>query len=105
MTKSIHIVYLLLMTFVGCQTKVPDFSGNNAFEYLKAQCEFGPRNPGSEGHRKVLDYYIKTFTPLADTVMTQSFLEKMPRTGQEVNMNNVIAVSYTHLTLPTTPYV
>ncbi|GIS57180.1 MAG: hypothetical protein CM1200mP1_11180 [Candidatus Neomarinimicrobiota bacterium] len=39
--------------------KVPDFSGNNAFEYLKAQCEFGPRNPGSEGHRKVLDYYIK----------------------------------------------
>ena len=91
MTKLIHIVYLLLMTFVGCQTKVPDFSGNNAFEYLKAQCEFGPRNPGSEGHRKVLDYYIKTFTPLADTVMTQSFLEKMPRTGQEVNMNNVIA--------------
>ena len=91
MTKSIHIVYLLLMTFVGCQTKVPDFSGNNAFEYLKAQCEFGPRNPGSEGHRKVLDYYIKTFTPLADTVMTQSFLEKMPRTGQQVNMNNVIA--------------
>ena len=91
MTKSIHIGYLLLMTFVGCQTKVPDFSGNNAFEYLKAQCEFGPRNPGSEGHRKVLDYYIKTFTPLADTVMTQSFLEKMPRTGQQVNMNNVIA--------------
>ena len=79
------------MTFVGCQTKVPDFSANNAFEYLKAQCEFGPRNPGSEGHRKVLDYYIKTFTPLADTVMTQSFLEKMPRTGQQVNMNNVIA--------------
>ncbi|GIS57181.1 MAG: hypothetical protein CM1200mP1_11190 [Candidatus Neomarinimicrobiota bacterium] len=23
--------------------------------------------------------------------MTQSFLEKMPRTGQQVNMNNVIA--------------
>ena len=91
MRKSIHIGYLLLMTFVGCQTKVPDFSGNNAFEYLKAQCEFGPRNPGSEGHRKVLEYYIKTFTPLADTVMTQSFLEKMPRTGQQVNMNNVIA--------------
>ena len=79
------------MTFVGCQTKVPDFSANNAFEYLKAQCEFGPRNPGSEGHRKVLNYYLKTLTPLADTVMTQSFIEKMPRTGEKVNMNNVIA--------------
>ena len=91
MRKSINIGYLLLMTFVGCQTKVPDFSANNAFEYLKAQCEFGPRNPGSEGHRKVLNYYLKTLTPLADTVMTQSFIEKMPRTGEKVNMNNVIA--------------
>ena len=91
MRKSINIVYLLLMTFGGCQTKVPDFSANNAFEYLKAQCEFGPRNPGSEGHRKVLNYYLKTLTPLADTVMTQSFIEKMPRTGEKVNMNNVIA--------------
>ena len=91
MRKSINIGYLLLMTFVGCQTRVPDFSANNAFEYLKAQCEFGPRNPGSEGHRKVLNYYLKTLTPLADTVMTQSFIEKMPRTGEKVNMNNVIA--------------
>ena len=79
------------MTFVGCQTKVPDFSANNAFEYLKAQCEFGPRNPGSEGHRNVLDYYMKTLSPLADTVMTQSFVEEMPRTGEKVKMNNVIA--------------
>ena len=79
------------MTFVGCQTKVPDFSANNAFEHLKAQCEFGPRNPGSEGHRNVLDYYMKTLSPLADTVMTQSFVEEMPRTGEKVKMNNVIA--------------
>ena len=91
MRKSINIGYLLLMTFVGCQTKVPDFSANNAFEYLKAQCEFGPRNPGSEGHRNVLDYYMKTLSPLADTVMTQSFVEEMPRTGEKVKMNNVIA--------------
>ncbi|SVC76122.1 uncharacterized protein METZ01_LOCUS328976, partial [marine metagenome] len=34
---------------------------------------------------------MKTLTPLADTVMTQSFVEKMPRTSAKVEMNNVIA--------------
>ena len=81
MKKIINIGYLLFITFVACQKKVPDFNAENAFEHLKAQCDFGPRNPGSEGHRKVLDYYMKTLTPLADTVMTQSFVEKMPRTS------------------------
>ena len=44
----IKIKYLLLITLVGCQNKVPIFSGENAFEHLKAQCAFGPRNPGSD---------------------------------------------------------
>ena len=91
MKKIINIGYLLCFTFVGCQTKVPDFNAENAFEHLIAQCDFGPRNPGSEGHRMVLDYYIKTLTPLADTLFTQPFVEKMPRTGMKVEMNNVIA--------------
>ena len=87
----IKIQYLLLITLVGCQSKVPIFSGENAFEHLKAQCAFGPRNPGSDGHRKTLEYYINTFEGLADTVITQSFTETMPRTGAKVLMNNVIA--------------
>ncbi len=95
----IKIKYLLLITLVGCQTKVPIFSGENAFEHLKAQCAFGPRNPGSDGHKKTLEYYINTFGELADTVITQSFTETMPRTfteamprtGEKVLMNNVIA--------------
>ena len=95
----IKIKYLLLITLVGCQTKVPIFSGENAFDHLKAQCAFGPRNPGSDGHKKTLEYYINTFGELADTVITQSFTETMPRTftetmsrtGEKVLMNNVIA--------------
>ena len=91
MKKIMNIRYLLLITLVSCQTKVPLFSGENAFEHLKEQCAFGPRNPGSEGHRKALEYYISTFESLADTVIVQSFTETMPRTGAKVLMNNVIA--------------
>ena len=91
MKKIMNIRYLLLITLVSCQTKVPLFSGENAFGHLKDQCAFGPRNPGSEGHRKALEYYISTFESLADTVIVQSFTETMPRTGAKVLMNNVIA--------------
>ena len=91
MKKIMNIRYLLLITLVSCQTKVPLFSGENAFEHLKEQCAFGPRNPGSEGHRKALEYYISTFESQADTVIVQSFTETMPRTGAKVLMNNVVA--------------
>ena len=58
---------------------------------MVAQCDFGPRNPGSAGHKKALKYFLDVLTPLADTVFTQSYTEKMPRTKQMVGMNNVIA--------------
>ena len=81
----------LLITQAGCQTKTPIFSGDNAFKHLVKQCSFGPRDPGSAGHKNTLHYYLETFKGLADTVFTQSFEDVMPRTGVTVNMSNVIA--------------
>ena len=78
-----------MVTIVGCQTKVPIFNKEKAFNHLVAQCDFGPRNPGSEGHIKTLGYLLETLTPLADTVFTQSYIEIMPRTRKKVNMNNI----------------
>ena len=80
-----------MVTIVGCQTKVPIFNKEKAFSHLVAQCDFGPRNPGSEGHIKTLGYLLETLTPLADTVFTQSYIEIMPKTRKKVNMNNIIA--------------
>ena len=80
-----------MFTIVGCQTKVPIFNKEKAFSHLVAQCDFGPRNPGSDGHIKALGYFLETLTPLADTVFTQSYIEIMPRTQEKVKMNNIIA--------------
>ena len=91
MKKYNFTALLLIFTCVSCQPKSPLFSGENAFKHLIKQCSFGPRKPGSEGHKNTLNYYLKTFNGLADTVFTQSFEDEMPRTRAKVEMNNVIA--------------
>ena len=91
MRKFTNLIILIGAVMTGCQANVPVFSGDAAFAHLVAQCNFGPRNPGSVGHTKALKYFLDVFTPLADTVFTQSYTETMPRTKRNVGMNNVIA--------------
>ncbi len=91
MKHHIHWMILLLASSIGCQTRIPVFNGNAAFTHLVAQCDFGPRNPGSVGHQKALDYFLNVLATLADTVSTQSFTEVMPRSKQKVEMHNIIA--------------
>jgi len=91
MRKFTNLFIVLYVAIAGCQTKVPSFSGEKAFTHLVNQCDFGPRNPGSDGHKNALKYFMEVMAPLADTVYTQSFTETMPRTNQKVEMNNVIA--------------
>ena len=91
MKHHIHLMIFLLASSIGCQTRIPVFNGNAAFTHLVAQCDFGPRNPGSVGHQKALDYFLNVLVTLADTVSTQSFTEVMPRSKQKVEMHNIIA--------------
>ena len=91
MKHHIHLMIFLLASSIGCQTRIPVFNGNAAFTHLVAQCDFGPRNPGSVGHQKALDYFLNVLATLADTVSTQSFTEVMPRSKQKVEMHNIIA--------------
>ena len=91
MKHHIHLMIFLLASSIGCQTRIPVFNGDAAFTHLVARCDFGPRNPGSVGHQKALDYFLNVLTTLADTVSTQSFTEIMPRSKQKVEMHNIIA--------------
>lgn len=85
-----NFVVLVLPLFLMGQ-EIPEFDGNLAFGFLESQCALGPRNPGSEGHRKGLDYILTQVTPLADTVIVQSFSHHDPYTGAMVKLTNVIA--------------
>ena len=53
--------------------EVPHFSGVKAFQYLEKQCEFGPRNPGSTGHKEFANYLENFLKERFDNILIQDF--------------------------------
>ena len=72
--KYIYIISLCLVYELCGQARVPDFSAKNAFNELIKQCEFGPRDPGSEGHKKALEYYLTIFNKTASAYSANDYL-------------------------------
>jgi len=68
---AIIIIVSIWLLFFHSSKK--SFDGGQAYAYLKRQCEFGPRNPGSEGHRKCKTYLINTLETFCDRVVQQNF--------------------------------
>lgn len=48
------------------------FSADSAFAYVKAQCDFGPRVPGSTAHQRCGDYIAQQFKAFGLTVTEQT---------------------------------
>ena len=69
---------------------IPQFSGNGAFEYLKAQTAFGPRNPNSPGHAACLGYLVSTLKGFADQVRLQEFTHQ-GYDGEKLRLTNIVA--------------
>jgi glutaminyl-peptide cyclotransferase len=69
---------------------IPDFSGKGAFDYLTAQTNLGPRNPGSPGHQACLGYLVAELERFSDAVNRQEFTHRGPR-GEEIRLTNIIA--------------
>ncbi|MDP6613923.1 MAG: M28 family peptidase [Candidatus Marinimicrobia bacterium] len=75
----------------SCNNAVPNFDKGNAFRYLVEQCEFGPRNPGSNGYKQCLDYLQKTFSGFADTILLQPFVLDDLVNEKSYDLTNIIA--------------
>ncbi len=69
---------------------VPAFSGQRAFQALLRQTSFGPRNPGSPGHRECLDYLASTLRAAAEEVRLQNFTQKGYK-GETLQLTNIVA--------------
>ena len=72
--KSI-IRYSFCFLFIICFTHLAfsQFDKNRAYDYLKKQCEFGPRFPGSSGHIPTRDYLVNELKQFTNNVRTQGF--------------------------------
>ena len=71
--------------------EVPTFNADSAYQYVKAQCDFGPRVPGSEAHSVCLAYFVEQFKAFnADTVIVQEG-EMTIYDGTKKPVRNVVA--------------
>ena len=66
------------------------FNGSAAYNYAKAQVDFGPRVPGTAAAQKAGDWIIRQMRARADTVMVQSFTYTTVD-GKRLPLRNIIA--------------
>ncbi|MFL2511121.1 MAG: M28 family peptidase [Candidatus Neomarinimicrobiota bacterium] len=86
---------LLVLFFAGCAQdnsgiNIPVFDQNRAFQYLLDQCSFGPRNPGSDGHKNFAIHLEKYLVNLSSDVIVQEFIYNEHITGIERKGKNFI---------------
>ena len=66
------------------------FSGEAALQYAQAQVDFGPRVPGTEGHRRAGDWIETQMRQKADTVIVQTWTH-VTHDGDSLPMRNILA--------------
>ena len=104
--KRALLILGLLLVFASCENEkkptqtvqkqekknvvVPAFVGDSAYYFVKRQCDFGPRVPGSEAHRCCAEWMVETLRGYADTVYVQDFRTRIYN-GQVFDGKNIIA--------------
>jgi glutaminyl-peptide cyclotransferase len=72
--------------------KIPaGISADRSYAYLKQICDLGPRPSGSEGMRRQQEMLREFFQQQGAVVEFQTFQARDPRSGQPVEMKNLIA--------------
>lgn len=91
MKKSLFILLAFAMFLTHCHTQSFNFDGEKAYQYLKRQCDLGPRNPGSTGHEVAKQIILQFVEPLADTVLSQNFDSYIDSEKITLKLTNIIA--------------
>ncbi|HXI19473.1 MAG TPA: M28 family peptidase [Gemmatimonadales bacterium] len=85
------ILLLLLGLLPACESSPPPkFDGQAAFHYLEQQVAFGPRIPGSPGHRAEAAWLDSLLRQRADTLVVQSWTHVTAR-GDSLHLTNFLA--------------
>jgi len=94
MNKNILIALCFTVTlfFSSCHSQViPEFNQNNAYNFLKKQCDFGARVPGTEAHKKCKNYLVETLRKYTRQVTEQPFQTRIKSNQSPVTCYNIIA--------------
>lgn len=86
------LLFFILFSLVGRLSGIREgrFSERQAFEYLKKQVAFGPRNPGSSGHMKTEKFLTRELGRWVDRLETQRF--EFRDSQKSYHLTNIIGV-------------
>ncbi|HET8861149.1 M28 family peptidase [Marivirga sp.] len=70
--------------------QVPSFNEGNAYQFIQAQVDFGPRVPNKPAHTETKEYLIEKLKSFGAIVQTQNF-EADTYDGEVWNLTNIIA--------------
>ncbi|MCP4291926.1 MAG: M28 family peptidase [bacterium] len=82
-------IFFTLPSLVGA-AQIPDFSGQEAMEFLVTQCELGPRIPGSEANLALRNLIVSKARKLKLSVTVHAFQTEMPMGNSPVELGNII---------------
>ena len=86
-----NLLFIFIMiTNIYSQT-VLYFDGDNAMDYLKQQCEIGPRYPGSEGHKAAIEFYKNHFDKFSDSVTLYNHYVIHPHSLDSIKLTNIFS--------------
>jgi glutaminyl-peptide cyclotransferase len=71
-----------------------EFKGERAYQFLKEQCELGPRYPGSPGHQAQRKYLLDFFSAHTNLIKSQDFVWEDTAEGLKLELSNIIASFY-----------
>ncbi|MBP6335016.1 MAG: M28 family peptidase [Bacteroidia bacterium] len=72
------------------QIEVPIFNEDTAFNYIKAQVDFGPRVPNTKAHAACAEYFVSTLKKFTPAVSVQTG-KVTTYDGITLNLKNIIA--------------
>ncbi len=106
--KLLVISFMAVIALVGCKaqkqasdsnvssdnttaTVVVDFNGNNAYQLVKAQCDFGPRVPGTAAHSKCAEWLEHSLRQYCDSTLVQK-AQVTTFDGKVLDIKNIIGI-------------
>ena len=86
----ILVISFFILGICNAATGQLNFNQDSAYNFTKQQVAFGPRVPGTPGHSKCAQYFVKKFTQYKAKVIVQRF-EADLYDGKSVKLQNIIA--------------
>ncbi len=80
----------LLLLAAAARAEVPVFAGERALDLVRAQCDLGPRHPGSPGIAALRDLIEATAREAGLPVYRLAFTEPDPRGGPDLEAWNLV---------------